>query len=343
MAHLVKLKEGCVRPGRSRLVSDGHRIPPSFPNEHPRQRNDEVQSQNEVRRAISNQILEALQQNGLPPWRRPWTLDPNCGSPLSLSTLRGYRGINVLSLTLAAMKGGYHSRWWGTYQGVRQAGGYVRRGEKAAAHVILFRPVTKTVLSETGEEEEETFAVMRTIPVFNAEQANGLDHLHAGKRELAPDILDERYERADAAIAATKMEIRNGGNTAAYNPTSDYIVMPFRHQFASTADYYETLFHEGVHWTQHPSRLGGHEKSNRSSYAFEELVAEIGACFLCAEFGLPTAENLNNHHAYVKSWISALENDPRFIFQASAQASRAVDYLMSFSRVSADKPEEMLV
>lgn len=295
----------------------------------------------DIRISITNQIVEALKSGGLPPWRRPWSLDRNCGSPRSLSTLRGYRGINVLILALASMKSGYHSRWWGSFQAIKDAGGYVRRGEKAT-HVILFRPISKTVISDTGEEKEENFAVMRTFAVFNAEQANTLDYFQAGRTELAPAVLDERYEKADAAIAATGVRIVHGGNQARYSPSNDLIELPFRHQFATMADYFETAFHELVHATEHPSRLNWDRGKIDHTYAMGELVAEIGACFMCAELGLPTADTLNNHHAYVKSWITALENDPKAVFTASAQASKAVDYLLSFSRTPAKVPEEVL-
>lgn len=298
-------------------------------------------SQTEIRIAITNQIVTALKSGDLPPWRRPWALDPNCGSPRSLSTLRQYRGINVLILALASMRNGYRSRWWGSFQAIKEAGGYIRKGEKAT-HVVLFRPITKTVTTDTGDEEVETFPVMKTFCVFNAEQANGLDYLRAGRTELVPAVLDERYRTADAAIAATKVRIVHGGNQAAYNPADDHIIMPYRHQFATMADYYETVCHELVHATEHPSRLNWDRSKAEHSYALGELVAEIGACFLCAELGLPTGESLQNHQAYVKSWISALENDPKFIFQASAQASRAVDYLLSFSRTSVEETEEVV-
>jgi len=144
-------------------------------------------------------------------------------------------------------------------------------------------------------------------------------------------------------IAATGADIRYGGNEARYSPTGDFIELPYRHQFATMAEYYETVGHEMVHWTEHASRLNWERRNAEHSYALGELVAEIGACFLCAELGLPTGDNLQNHQAYLKSWISSLENDPRFIFQASAQASKAADYILSFSRTPAPEPEEALV
>jgi antirestriction protein ArdC len=300
-----------------------------------------MQPATDIRTAVTAQIIEALKKNDLPPWRRPFSLDPNCGSPLSLSTMKPYRGINTLILALSAMKSGYQSRWWGSYQAIKQAGGYVRRGEKATA-IVLFRPITKTVVSDTGDEEEEKFCVMRCFQIFNVEQANNLGHLHAGRTELAPAVLDERYEKADALIAAAGVPLSFGGNAAAYSPARDQIIMPFRHQFATVGDYYETLFHEHIHACEHPSRLNWERSKVNSAYAFFELVAEIGACFLCTELGLPTASSLENHHSYCKSWISALENDPKYIFQASALASKAVDYLLSFSRQPEQQPETVL-
>lgn len=296
----------------------------------------------ELRKNITNQIVEALKAGGLPPWKRSWALDPNCGSARSLSTLRGYRGINILILALAAMKNQYRSRWWGSYQAVKQAGGYVRKGEKATA-IIFFRPVKRTITTDSGEEKEESFPLMRSFCVFNAEQTTGLEYLHAGRTELAPAVMDERYEKADQAIAATKADIRFGGNQPRYCPSLDCIEMPFRHQFATMADYYQTLAHEAVHWTGHESRLNRalHSRFGDQSYALEELIAEVGGCFLCEELGLSTGDNLDNHHAYVKSWISSLENDPKFIFTASAQASKAVDFLLSFSKASVEEPEEV--
>jgi antirestriction protein ArdC len=202
--------------------------------------------------------------------------------------------------------------------------------------------VKRTVTATTGEEKEETFPLMRSIAVFNCEQTSGLEYLRAGRTELAPAVMDERYEKADAVIAATNAAIRFGGNQPRYCPSVDCIEMPFRHQFTTMADYYQTLAHEAVHWTGHHNRLNRtqHSRVGDQSYAFEELIAEVGGCFFCEELGLATGDNLENHNAYLKSWLQAMQNDPRFIFQASAQASRAVDHLLSYSRAPAEEMEE---
>jgi antirestriction protein ArdC len=134
-------------------------------------------------------------------------------------------------------------------------------------------------------------------------------------------------------ISKTNARIEYGGNLPCYRPSDDLIQLPFRNQFDSSEAYYETAFHELVHWTEKEDRVGrrkGHER------AFGELVAEIGACFLMNELELQTANTLPNSIAYVESWLQAMADDTKFIFAASAQASKAVDYILSFSR----QPEE---
>jgi antirestriction protein ArdC len=215
-------------------------------------------------------------------------------------------------------------------------GGHVRKGEKAT-HIILFRPLTKTRTTDDGSEVEERIPIMRTFCVFNAEQTAGLEYLWPGRTELAPAVVEERYQHADAVIAATGADIRHGGNQAFFSRSGDYIQMPFRHQFPSVPPYYESLCHEMIHWTEPPHRLNWERASE--GYAAGELVAEIGGCFMASELGLPTGESLANHAAYLQGWLTAMENDPKYIFKASAQASKAVDYLLSFSRKP--EPEEV--
>lgn len=291
-------------------------------------------SQNEIRQTVTDRILDALQHGDLPPWRRPWSSDQNCGSPRNALTSRPYRGINILLLMLAAMENEFHSRWWGTFRQIKEKGGFVRRGEKAS-QVILFKPIVKTVTADNGEETEKTFPLMRTFSVFNAQQTVGLEHLHAGQGSIDATEVEQRFERAEEVIDATGADIRYGGNEAYYNRRSDYIQMPHRHQF-SVPEFYETLSHELIHWTEHESRLNWDRKGE--GYAMGELVAEIGGCFTVSELGLPMADELGNHVSYLANWLKAMQNDPKFIFRAAAQANKAVDFLLSFSR----KPVETL-
>jgi len=133
------------------------------------------------------------------------------------------------------------------------------------------------------------------------------------------------------------VSLRYGGGRAFYNPQRDFIQMPPKATFESLNEYYATAFHECVHATEHPSRLDWSRIGRDLAYPLGELIAELGGVFACRELGVPASEDLTNHTAYLASWLRAMKSDPRFIFMASAQASKSVDYLLSFSR----KPDEV--
>jgi antirestriction protein ArdC len=250
------------------------------------------------------------------------------GLNTSLSTGNPYRGINQLLLQLAAGHHGFQSKWWGTFNQVKNSGAHVLKGEKGTS-IILFKPIKRTRADETGEEKDDSFLVMRTFVVFNAEQSSGLNQFRVGFAQPKDDT-GERYEHADAVIEATGADIRYGGNEAFYRSGDDFIQVPFKHQFESAEAFYETSFHELCNWSE--NRVGFDRTQAENTYALGELCAEIGSCFLMGELGLPTTSNLSNHASYLKSWLTGMNNDPKFIFRAAAQASKAVEFVLSFSR-----------
>jgi len=295
-----------------------------------------MQSQTEIRQQITSDIIDALSNGSLPPWRKPWSDDPNApGLHTSLSTGNAYRGINQLLLQVAAMKHGFKSRWWGTFKQVQFNGASVRKGQKATK-VILWKPIKRKRIDDHGEETDDNFLVMREFSVFNAEQTTGLPKFEVGYAKPENDS-EERYEHADAVIDATGAEIRFGGNQAFYAVADDFIQMPYRHQFGTPEAFYETSFHELCHWSE--KRVGFDRSQPEHTYALGELVAEIGACFLMGELGLPTTDNLDNHAAYLRHWLKGMSDDPKFIFRAAAQASKAADFVLSFSRTPETTPE----
>lgn len=299
-------------------------------------------SPSELRQQITNQIVAALEQNQVP-WRRPWRSSPNAGRPANVLSRRTYSGINPLLLELHAEKHGFQSKWFATFPQWQQLGCTVKRrpvGVDAGAwgcKVILYKPSTKTVIDEkTGDENERDFRLMRTYSVFNAEQVEGEAVEKFLVRELDEQNVVPNFEPFEELIAATKADIRHGGEKACYYPPSplgsfphhtdgDYIDMPERHRFESMAAYYETLAHELAHHSE--VRLGW-----EGSYAMGELIAEMSATFLCQELGVPNGGDLTNHASYLQSWIAAMKGDSKFIFQASTQASKVTDFLMSFVR-----------
>lgn len=288
-----------------------------------------MSNQTEIRQHITDQIIESLTNAELPPWRKPWSDDPNApGLHTSLSSGDAYRGINQLILQASASRQNFNSKWWGTYRQIQNSGANVRKGQKATK-IVLWKPVNRKRADKDGKEVDDSFLIMREFSVFNAEQTTGMEQFRIGFAQPAQDTI-AKHEHADEVIGATGADIRYGGNQAYYSPQHDFIQCPFRHQFDSAEGFIETLSHELCHWAE--GRIGFDRSKHENSYAFAELVAEIGSCFVMSELNLPTTENMDNHAAYVKGWLKGMEDDPKFIFRAAAQATKAVDFILSFSR-----------
>jgi antirestriction protein ArdC len=290
-------------------------------------------TQNDIRSQITNQIIEALEE-GVIPWRKPWTAIGGSAFPTNISTKRAYRGVNVLLLQLAEMKHRYPFGLWASYKQWQALGGQVRRGEKGT-QIVFFKPVTRTRTDDNGQEVEESFPLLRTFHVFNVAQVDG--EIADQYRNTIPveavfdDVDQEGFFRA---IEATKADIRYGGDEAVYfRPPHDHIQLPHAEQFSSFPSFAETLLHELVHWSEWRLAWDG-------NYAEGELRAEIGSVFLSQALDIPHSSDLTNHVAYIQSWLKALRNDPSFIIRASSAASKAADFILSYSRQSEEEPVE---
>jgi antirestriction protein ArdC len=168
--------------------------------------------------------------------------------------------------------------------------------------------------------------MMREYTVFNVDQCENLpDSVNTGKpmRVRNPDTRDEF---ADAFLRETGAEIREGHGEAYYVPCRDFISMPAFAAFKRADHFYNVAFHELTHWTGHKARLHRDLKNRFGSrdYAAEELIAELGAAFLCAEFGF---DGDVRSAGYIASWIELLKADKRAFFTACSQVSKAVDHL----------------
>ena len=289
-------------------------------------------SPKEIRKNISQQIVDALKSGATLPWRQPWRSDPNAGLPTNAVSTNRYSGVNPILLEISRMRQGFQSKWWATYRQFQQLGANVNRGEKGT-QITFFKSIAVKKQDKNGEEREETVPLLRTYHVFNVEQTDGLEHLRVGYGDHDTDI-GACHEDAEALIDATGADIRYGGNRAFYSPTDDYIQLPMRSQFADANDFYSTATHELVHWSGAPNRLNREDLS----YGFEELVAEIGACYTCTEVGIPASDDLSGVTSYVQSWLRSMENDPGFIFKAASHASKAADYLLSFRQSPVEEP-----
>lgn len=277
---------------------------------------------------ITEQIVSLLHR-GVRPWTRPWTV----GSDVSVSRpLRAngepYGGINILLLWSEAFVKGFSNSSWMTYRQASELGGQVRKGEQGTT-IFYSSRVDRTVSDdETGEERRAPRSFLRAYTVFNVDQIDGLSAFNAPQAENQPAV-DERLRHVEAFIAATGATIGHGGPHAFYAPSVDRITMPELAAFPDQLDYYATLLHELVHWTRHKSRLDrdfGQTRFGDHAYAMEELVAELGAAFLCADLAL-TPSVRDDHAAYMSSWLDVLGRDDRAIFNAAAHAQRALEYL----------------
>jgi len=277
---------------------------------------------------VTAKIVASLEQ-GVRPWIRPWNAENAAGRitrPLRHNGLP-YSGINVLMLWASAVEQGFGSPSWMTFRQAVELNAHVRKGEKGSL-VVYANSVTKTEDNDAGEAVAREIHFLKGYTVFNVEQIEGLPEAYYARPE--PKFTPvERIARAEAFFAATRADIRYRGGRAYYALDADYIQMPPIESFSDAVSFYATLAHEATHWTRHPSRLErdfGRKSWGDEGYAREELVAELGAAFLCADLEL-TPEVRDDHAAYLATWLEVLKNDNRAIFAAAAHAQRAVDFL----------------
>ena len=277
-------------------------------------------------------LIIAKLEEGVPPWSRPWAARGSSGGPLRHCGTP-YTGINRLYLWAIADSRGYGSRYWMTYRQANELGGQVRRGETASLSVYYSSFRKTETDSATGEESQKNIRFLRAYSVFNAEQVDGLPaHFYLAPPEPVPQLPSERQAAIDAFFAAVPAEVRHGGDQAYFSPTFDYIQLPRPEAFKSMDHYASTRAHETVHWSGHASRLARAfgKRFGDEAYAFEELVAEIGAGLVCAELGLPN-ELHGGHASYVAHWLGILRADKTAIIHAASKAEQAFAYLCSFA------------
>lgn len=287
---------------------------------------------------ITKAIIERLEA-GVRPWIKPWTGSP-AGRPLRYNG-QPYRGINCFWLWMAADMAGYGSRSWMTYKQSQALGGQVREGEHSQI-AIFYKSYTKKAEPDAlGEGADEQRRVLRAYAVFNADQIEGLpDQFYARPVNPVPPT-DELPERAQRFLKALPMKIHHRGQEAFYDRISDSITLPPVELFESRAKWAATLAHEAGHWTGHPDRLNREfgKRFGDKAYGFEELCAELTASLIGAHVGLP-ADHLENHAAYIQSWIKILKSDSRAVLTAAARAEAAAEYLLRITGLGAEEERD---
>jgi antirestriction protein ArdC len=278
---------------------------------------------------ITNQIVSHLEK-GVRPWVRPWNAEHAAGRitrPLRHNG-KPYSGINVLSLWASAIAQNFAAPIWMTFKQASELDAHILKGEKGSLVVYADSITRKETDDKTGDKIDREIPFLKGYTVFNVEQIEGLPEVYYAK--AAPNLDPvARIEHAEKFFAALGATIRHGGNRAFYGITADAIQMPPFESFQDADSYYATLAHECTHWTGSKTRLdrdfGGH-RFGSEGYAVEELVAELGAAFLCADLEL-ALEPREDHASYIATWLKVLAADNRAVFTAAAHAHRAAEFI----------------
>lgn len=283
---------------------------------------------------VTSRIIAELEV-GRFPWVQPWGIADVAGLapglPRNALTGRTYSGINVLILWGAVIAQAFPSQGWLTFRQALEAGGNVRKGERGTTVVYAdrFTPESEKERARETGEDAKAIPFLKRFTVFNLAQCEGLRPGFAPEPVPLPER--EIVPVAEEVIAASGVDFRIGGNRAFYVPGEDYVQVPPQPAFFEQINYYRTCLHELTHATGHPTRLARNQSGAFGSrdYAREELVAEMGAAFLCASLGIvPTVR----HADYLAGWLDVLREDNRAIFRAAGQASKAADWLLARHR-----------
>ena len=268
---------------------------------------------------ITDRIIKSLEE-GTVPWRRPWAGKELF--PKNLVSGKEYRGINVFMLGLAM----YASPWWLTFKQAKERGGHVNKNEKGMP--CIYWNWVESTDKESGELKKIPFAKYYTV--FNVAQCDGIAYPENAEARQDYSPIDECEHIVNNLRSPPS--IRHGKSRACYSPSLDAIDIPDQNLFSSDEEYYSTLFHELIHSTGHAKRLnraGVTEPTSFGShnYGKEELVAEMGASFLCGQTGI---ENMviENSASYINGWLSRLKSDKKLVVQAASQSQKAADYVL---------------
>lgn len=270
---------------------------------------------------VTAKIISELEK-GAAPWIKPWKADSSAEK--NFFSQKPYQGINRLLVGMSSMAQGFNNPAWATFKQWKAAGINVKKGEKGT-QIVFFKPVNKETVNDAGETEKTGYCVAKAYWIFNVAQTDATI-VPTEKPDIAPF---NPIPACDDRIVKTGAIIGHGGDSAFYMPSQDRIQLPNKTAFDNEASYYATAFHELTHWTGAKHRLDRQLDKGRfgnPAYAFEELVAEMGAAFLCQDYAI---QGELRHAGYIGHWLKACKEDNKAIFKAAALAQKAADYINS--------------
>lgn len=297
----------------------------------------------EIQKIVTEKILSKMREGKLV-WSRDWSGEKKFSMPYNGLTKAMYKGVNFWSLLVESEEKGFLSGNWVTFcqiQDLAKTKGYtleIIKGSKASK-VVFYRLIDLETKKDATDESKKVLPILKYSNVFNFSQVKGLE----------AEVLEANKINSEIKINAEKVNFNKLNATivnapqvrAFYNSVSDVVTLPMISQFQNESAFYATSFHELIHWTGHESRLNRDLKNKFGSkeYAFEELIAEFGASYLCASYGINYE---TQHAAYLQSWIEALESDETMLFKAIGQAQKAADYVLNLLNASeAQESKEM--
>jgi len=270
---------------------------------------------NTVYAEVTQSIIEQLEK-GATPWLKPWRTDSTADK--NFLSQKPYQGVNRLILGLSSMVNSFDCPVWASFKQWQTVGATVRKGEKGTK-IVFYSPVTK---ENKATGDVESYNLLKAYYVFNASQVEGVTI----QAPTVPDKPFNAIEAAELRIKLTGAVITHGGDSAFYAPSVDKINVPNKSSFLTEGNYYATVFHELVHWTgaEHREKRVFGKRFGDNAYAFEELVAEMGAAFLCQDYRI---QGELRHAGYLQSWLKVLREDSKAIFKAAALAQKAADHI----------------
>jgi antirestriction protein ArdC len=266
---------------------------------------------------LIDSMIEALEnQQVTGKWKAPWV----GGQHTNAATLRPYRSMNALALSVACYRKPRNHSIWATYSQWKALGMQVRKG---CTGVALWTPPRALTKTDDSGEKIKTFIHSAVFYVFNADDVDGF---------IPPEPLPESQRLIDAEFFLHKRGanvVFSDPSSAFYSPSKDVINMPPFANFESPEGYYATLAHELVHWTGHKTRLDRNmSNTNRTEYAFEELIAEFGSAMICSHLNIESDVRAD-HLPYLQYWLSAIKSEPDVVRKAVVQAAKAFNYIDS--------------
>lgn len=290
---------------------------------------------------MAQKIIDQMETAGTA-WIKPWA-SRAASKDHSVNSKRPYRGINVFLLGSAAAANGWTSNVWGTYKAWKTKGNPVAKGQRGT-HIVFWKRMegkSKTETDDNGDPKKFQFLLAREYTVFNSEQLTEPYIEGAEDVDVVTDVTAE-CPLAEEAVGLSGAVIEHGSDKACYIPSLDMIKMPDRGAFMTPTGYWQTLLHELTHWTGHKSRNARDFSGmfGNDSYAFEELIAEMGSALLCGHLGVEVREIDDQHAKYLNSWVRQLKDKPKSVWTAFSKAQAAVDLVMGPLEGSEESDQE---